>query len=219
MIYWAWFLDLLGSNWVLPRRVADLLFGNSSEICNILPLCLMWLLWKHRNNCTFEAWLSETLFDWSHAWGLAKSNTVIDFSESLLFYASFFVILLGYGVIIIVSMKWPILLFIIRKVCAALNILSNLSYDFFCRGYPNFYYAEYISLKRCFFYQLLLREMRKLLVVLRACCRKLGRLYVLIMWFCTLLLCYSKLFLKDFLHSTCLRLVHVISENDAFFLV
>ena len=65
----------------------------------------MWLLWKQRNNCTFEAWLSETLFDWSRVWGLAKSNTLIDFSESLLFYASFFVILLGYGVIIIMSMK------------------------------------------------------------------------------------------------------------------
>jgi hypothetical protein len=69
------------------------------------------------------------------------------------------------------------------NACAAvdLNILSTLSCVFFCRGYPKFCYAEYIFLKKCFFYQLLVREMRKLLVVLHACCQKLGKLYVLLL--------------------------------------
>ncbi len=83
-----------GINWVLPRRVDDLLFGwriwfgkHSSDIWNFVPLCLIWLLWKERNRCMFEdtkrskAQLIQTLFDWSRLWGLTNSNSLLHFTE------------------------------------------------------------------------------------------------------------------------------------------
>ena len=48
-------------HWVLPRRVVDLLFGwrnwfgkHHSHIWNLIPLCLMWTVWRERNSRTFE---------------------------------------------------------------------------------------------------------------------------------------------------------------------
>ena len=50
-----------GIQWVLPGRVVDLLFGwhnwfrkHSSDIWNLVPLCLMWTVWRERNRLTFE---------------------------------------------------------------------------------------------------------------------------------------------------------------------
>ena len=57
------------------------------------PLCVMWSLWRERNNRTFEnvehsmGWLIEfcmaTLFDWSRAWGFTTSISVGGFIKSL----------------------------------------------------------------------------------------------------------------------------------------
>ena len=61
--YWLWSLVFrsFGFSWVLPRSVADTLFGwwnwpgkHLSSIWNLAPLCLMWCLWRERNRRTFE---------------------------------------------------------------------------------------------------------------------------------------------------------------------
>jgi hypothetical protein len=58
--YGVGFLGLRGSVGELGI-VADLLFGwwnwlgkHSSDIWNIIPLCLMWTVWWEGNRCTFE---------------------------------------------------------------------------------------------------------------------------------------------------------------------
>ena len=74
-------------HWVLPRQVVDLLFGwhnwfgkHHSHIWNLIPLCLMWTVWRERNLRTFEDLSSSpdqllgtfvtSLFDWSRTWVL-----------------------------------------------------------------------------------------------------------------------------------------------------
>ena len=91
-----------GIFWVLPRSVADTLFGrwnwpgkHVSSIWNIAPLCLMWCLWRERNMRTFEdmessddqllASFSGSLFDWFRAWGLTSSDSLPLFLSSLLY--------------------------------------------------------------------------------------------------------------------------------------
>jgi hypothetical protein len=85
-----------GFSWVLSGTVADLVFSwwnglgrHSSDIWNLVPLCLMWIVWKERNRRTFEDLSSSdsqfldcfpiTLFDWSRAWGFTTSSNVVDF--------------------------------------------------------------------------------------------------------------------------------------------
>uniref|UniRef100_A0A2N9FC99 Reverse transcriptase domain-containing protein n=1 Tax=Fagus sylvatica TaxID=28930 RepID=A0A2N9FC99_FAGSY len=53
--------QFVGVDWVLPLTVSDLLFGwrnwfgkRSSGIWNLIPSCLMWTIWRERNNRTFE---------------------------------------------------------------------------------------------------------------------------------------------------------------------
>ena len=91
-----------GFSWVLPRSVADTLFGwwnwlgkHLSSIWNLAPLCLMWCLWRERNRRMFEdmdslddqllASFSGTLFDWSRAWGLTSSDSLPMLLSSLLY--------------------------------------------------------------------------------------------------------------------------------------
>ena len=81
---WSLVFRSFGISWVLPRTVADTLFGrwnwlgkHSSSIWNLVPLCLMWCLWRERNRRTFEdlessddqllASFNGSLFDWSRA--------------------------------------------------------------------------------------------------------------------------------------------------------
>ena len=58
---WSFVFRTFGISWVLSRSVADFLFGwwnwlgkHSSNIWNLVPLCLMWCIWKERNWWTFE---------------------------------------------------------------------------------------------------------------------------------------------------------------------
>ena len=53
---WSFVLKSFGISWVLPRTVPNLLFGwwnwlgkHSSNIWNLVMLCLLWCLWKERN--------------------------------------------------------------------------------------------------------------------------------------------------------------------------
>uniref|UniRef100_A0A2N9F7C8 Reverse transcriptase domain-containing protein n=1 Tax=Fagus sylvatica TaxID=28930 RepID=A0A2N9F7C8_FAGSY len=86
-------------HWVLPRKVADLLFGwhnwfgkHHSHIWNLIPLCLMWTVWRERNLRTFEdlstppdqllGTFVTSLFDWSRIWGFTTAVTVTEFVDS-----------------------------------------------------------------------------------------------------------------------------------------
>ena len=60
-VLWNFVFRSFGVQWVLPNRVIDLLDGwwnmlgiHSSDIWNTIPLCLMWMIWRERNNRTFE---------------------------------------------------------------------------------------------------------------------------------------------------------------------
>ena len=84
---------------MLSGRVMDLLFGwlyyfgkHSSDVWNIVPLCLMWTIWREPNQRTFEDLASSenqfseyfvSLFERSHAWGLTSSTSVMYFIASL----------------------------------------------------------------------------------------------------------------------------------------
>uniref|UniRef100_A0A2N9IJZ1 Reverse transcriptase domain-containing protein n=1 Tax=Fagus sylvatica TaxID=28930 RepID=A0A2N9IJZ1_FAGSY len=86
-------------HWVVPRQVADLLFGwhnwfgkHHSHIWNLIPLCLMWTVWRERNLRTFEDLSTSpdqllgtfvtSLFDWTRIWGFTTAVTVTEFVDS-----------------------------------------------------------------------------------------------------------------------------------------
>ena len=71
-----------------------LLFGwwnwvgkHSFDIWNIVPLCLMWTLWKECNCCILKIrsglQLSWNFFYWSQVWGLTQCSSIMDFVTSL----------------------------------------------------------------------------------------------------------------------------------------
>ena len=79
--------------------MADFLFGwhnwfgkHHSHIWNLIPLCLMWTVWRERNLRTFEDLSSSpdqllgtfvtSLFDWSRIWGFTTAVTVTEFVDS-----------------------------------------------------------------------------------------------------------------------------------------
>ena len=58
---WGFVFQTFGIHWVIPAKVIDLSFGwhnwfgkHSSEVWNLVPLCLMWSLWQERNRRIFE---------------------------------------------------------------------------------------------------------------------------------------------------------------------
>ena len=101
--YWLWCFvyRTFGILQVPSCIVSDFLFGwwnqlgkHSSHIWNLVPLCLMWCIWRERNRRTFEdldrfddhllALFSGFLFDWNRAWGLTSSDSLPLFLSSLL---------------------------------------------------------------------------------------------------------------------------------------
>ena len=93
--HWLWcsVFRSFGISWVLLGLVADLLFDlwnwlrkYSSNIWNLVPLCLMRCIWKQccwqafedidRSDDQLLASFSGTLFDWSKAWGLTSSDSI-----------------------------------------------------------------------------------------------------------------------------------------------
>ena len=67
---------------------------HSSNIWNLVSLCLMRCIWRECNRRTFEdldrsedqllALFSGSLFDWARAWGLTSSDSIPFFLNSLL---------------------------------------------------------------------------------------------------------------------------------------
>ena len=97
---WSFVFITFGLSWVISRSIPDLLFGwwnwlekHSSQIWNLVPLCILWCIWKEQNEKTFEdlgssnnqmlASFSGTLFEWSQAWGLKSSDSLPSFLCSL----------------------------------------------------------------------------------------------------------------------------------------
>ena len=90
---------------MFPNTVADLLFGwfncfgrRNSSVWNLVPLCLMWTVWRERNSRIFEeiehspTKLGELffglLFDWARVWGFTSAVSLADFVVSLNFSKS-----------------------------------------------------------------------------------------------------------------------------------
>ena len=90
---WCFVLRIFGISWVPSCTVQDCLFSwwnwlgkHSSYIWNLVPLCLMWCIWRERNRWTVEdlnrsedqllALFSGSLFDWGRAWGLTSSDSI-----------------------------------------------------------------------------------------------------------------------------------------------
>jgi hypothetical protein len=101
-VLWSFLFRSFHVNWVAPRSVKDLFFGwrnwfgkHHSDIWNLAPLCLMWIVWLERNSRTFEDMQCSTdqllekfvssLFDWSRVWGFTTAVSVADFIVSLSF--------------------------------------------------------------------------------------------------------------------------------------
>jgi hypothetical protein len=96
---WGFIFQRFGIQWVLPAKVMDLLFGwfngfgkHSSDIWNLVPLCLMWSLWQERNSRVFEdkekslLQLQEVfvglLYDCSRTWGFTTASSLPEFAVS-----------------------------------------------------------------------------------------------------------------------------------------
>ena len=84
----------------MPDTIVSLLFAwrnwlgtYSSKVWNLVPACLMWLVWKEHNARTFEdvespidklkTLLARTLFEWSHIWGFTHCSSLSDFIISI----------------------------------------------------------------------------------------------------------------------------------------
>ena len=93
-----WFkaFTVFGMQWVMPRSVNSFFFTwrnwfgkHRSTIWNLVPACLMWLVWQERNTRTFEdkertldhlkSLLFGTLFLWAHIWGCKNCISLFDF--------------------------------------------------------------------------------------------------------------------------------------------
>ena len=97
---WVRMLQVFGIQWVMPGSMESLVscwsfwLGKfSSNIWNMVPGCLMWVVWMERNRHSFEAKeksnvqlqaiCHSTLFDWSRSWGSSTCSSVIEFLSSL----------------------------------------------------------------------------------------------------------------------------------------
>ncbi len=97
---WSWVFYSFGVQWVMSGTVVSLLSSwwnglgrHSSAIWNMVPICLMWTIWKERNQRTFEdvyhldcqilESFTSTLFEWSRTWGCTSSSSLMEFSSSL----------------------------------------------------------------------------------------------------------------------------------------
>lgn len=75
--------------------VDELVGKHSFDIWNLIPLCLVWCIWRKGNICTFKdvessgdqllALFVGTSYDWSQNWGLTSSDFLLIFRDSLFF--------------------------------------------------------------------------------------------------------------------------------------
>ena len=97
---WSAIFEVFGIHWVMPKTVSSLLFAwrnwfgkHLSIIWNMVPACLIWLVWTERNTCIFEdnertlnllkPLLFGTLFQWAHVWGFTNCISISNFLHSI----------------------------------------------------------------------------------------------------------------------------------------
>ena len=97
---WTFMLQAFGILWVMPGSVAVLLScwyqwheKHNSDIWNLVPGCLMWIVWLERNRWSFEdkkKTLDElkllchrSLLEWSRCWGFTDCSFLSEFLSSL----------------------------------------------------------------------------------------------------------------------------------------
>ena len=97
---WVYMYQVFGIQWVMLGSVESLVYSWSnwlgkfnSDIWNMVPSYLMWIVWTERNRHSFEdtkkslvqlqALCQKTLFDWSKCWGFSDCSTILEFISSL----------------------------------------------------------------------------------------------------------------------------------------
>ena len=97
---WVYLFQIFGIQWVMPGSVESLVYCWSfwlgkfnSDIWNMVPGCLMLIVWTERNQRSFEdiekslaqlqVLCQKTLFDWSRCWGFLDCSTILEFISSL----------------------------------------------------------------------------------------------------------------------------------------
>ena len=96
---WDMVFGLFGVCWVMPFSVVGLLacwqgrFGRhrNGDIWMVVPLCLMWCIWKKRNSRCFEdkersmpdlkLLFFRTLLDWFSVWRNHQFSSILDFLD------------------------------------------------------------------------------------------------------------------------------------------
>ena len=128
---WSEVFLMFGIQWVMPRMVVSLLCAwenylgiHSSSIWNMVPACLMWLIWRKRNTCTFEdveksidllkSLLVGTLFGWSRIWDFTMYFRIwfsaICFWFFVIFFKIFFYNNFNYSLFFIVNVMYFLLM-------------------------------------------------------------------------------------------------------------
>ena len=99
---WGFPLQIFGIQWVMLSNVDTLSFSwknwfgkHGSNLWNMVPACLMSLVWKEWNRHTFEdmensfdqlkTMFAHTLFDWSSVWDFTQCSSILEFQVSLRF--------------------------------------------------------------------------------------------------------------------------------------
>ena len=102
---WSEGFLIFGIQWVMLRTITSLLFGwwnwpgkHLSNIWNMVPAGMMWLIWRERNNRTFEDTVRSidllkpilvgTLFMWAKIWGFSVLLIVFPFPNFLFLFVS-----------------------------------------------------------------------------------------------------------------------------------
>ncbi|KAL4626758.1 hypothetical protein ACB092_05G120500 [Castanea dentata] len=97
---WSCMLQAFGIPWVMPGSVADLICcwyqwhgKDKSVIWNLVPGCLMWIVWLERNRRSFEdkekalieliLLCQRSLLEWSRCWGFTNCSSISMFMSSL----------------------------------------------------------------------------------------------------------------------------------------
>ena len=96
---WTMVFSLFGMHWVMPRRIVDVLacwqgrLGRHKNwvLWNAIPHCVLWCIWRERNDRTFEGCernildlkilLLRTLFDWMTATSLFSFSNFLEFFD------------------------------------------------------------------------------------------------------------------------------------------
>ena len=99
---WSAIFEVFRIHWVMWKTVSALLFAwrnwfgkHLSTIWNMVPACLMWLVWKECNTHIFEVWRrwetlrslknssSRCFVSGAHVWGFTNCISISEFLHSI----------------------------------------------------------------------------------------------------------------------------------------